>query len=46
MAVGFGHLVRAHGRLVWGNSMVGDFDVGFTALTLNQRIFTVDQDRK
>jgi len=41
--VGIGHFVRAHGRPVWGNSMVGDFDVGFTASTFNQRIVTVDQ---
>jgi len=41
--VNFGHVVRAQGRPVWGNSMVGDFDVGFTASTLNQRIVTVDQ---
>jgi hypothetical protein len=38
-----GHLVRDHERPVDGNSMVGDFDVGLTASTLNQRIFTVDQ---
>ena len=30
---------------VWGNSMAGDFDVGLTASTLNQRIVTVDQMR-
>ena len=28
---------------VWGNSVVDEFDVGFTASTLNQRIVTVDQ---
>jgi hypothetical protein len=43
VAVGLGHVVRAHGRPVEGNSMVGGFDVGFTASTLNQRIVTVDQ---
>ena len=29
---------------VWGNSVVDDFDVGFTASTLNQRIVTVDHN--
>jgi hypothetical protein len=38
-----GHFVRGHGRPVWGNSKVGDFDVGFAASTLNRRIVTFDQ---
>jgi hypothetical protein len=44
MAVDLGHVVRAHGRPVWGNSMVDDFDVSLTAFTLEQRIDTVDQE--
>ena len=43
VVVSNGHFVRPHARPVWGNSMVGDFDVGFTASTLNRRIATVDQ---